>query len=333
VAGEEWPADVEDVVRQVSAAYRHDRVWRRIADRRAARPRGRPWWHMAAAGAALLLLMMGRALPDNPVSRTPDHRVGVRALASGPVTRFHGVPVQALAALLATRTLPLTRPTAVYWGTVDLARLRGLEQRTTSFVRPSWPPVVRVVVIRAHTMAGWIMNRPGGATIGGEDETPGVGIGFFSAQGHLLLSVSIGGLAVDELRQMGWHLRPVFWPRDWAHRLWAMPWWPAPYPGGSPASYGPDAKAAAAVLISVRTARHLDPLADQPLFPRRPPDGPVWLVETPVGVAWMVDGTTGLLVGPLPLATGWFPLRHYGSLRAVPAIPLPAPLRASAEEG
>jgi hypothetical protein len=328
---EQWPEDIEEMARRTAAAYRQDHVWHRIDLSRGSRPSRRPWWRIAAAVVVVLLLVLAHGTPKPSSSRF----VGtVVATGGGPVTRFDGVPVEALSALLVTDNLPLSHPTAVYWGTVSRAGLKPLERFSTRFVAPSWPSVVRVVVVRAATSAGWVANSPGNRTIGGGYTTPGVGIGFFSPKGRLLMTFSAGGITEGRLRRMGWHLRRVFWPRDWAHRIWAAPWWWIPtLSDGGLSAYGPDASAAAAVLISVRTARHLVPLAGRTLFAGCPSDGPVWLVETPAGVTWMVDGTTGLLVGPVEVATGWFPLNHYGAPRPAPPMPLPPPLRSSVQGG
>ena len=324
---EQIAEELRETYQRLDRAYEGDSLRRRIGDQVSApRMRGArrsfAWWAAVAA-----LLVMALALPRFLAAPHAGHspvfkRVALRALPPGPVVRFDGVPVEALAAALVTHGVELSDPKAAYLGHVSRATLLRMPLTAGTLPR-HLPKNLVVVVVPGKTFsvsAGW---SPGAYSAGGTYHTAGVGVAVYNRSGSLLISLNIPHLSVGHMKRIGWHLRRVFWPANWRHRLWAQPWW-SPAPVAS--ALEPDARAAVATLVSVHEARRLAIFRGfVPLFDGLPANGPVWLVETPSGAAFLVDGTTGVWQS-IDIASGWFPVTHYG--KPIPApTPLPEALR------
>lgn len=299
---------------------RDDPVWNRIQGAAAtpARPlahRPRGW----ALGVASLLLLAGLwpLTHGSAIGPRPAGPQALTALAPGPVTPVLGTNVQQLAAALATAAS--AAPTSVFWTRGPLSQV----------VRTAGASVAGATNLRQTVTTIWVAGRvPGGVPRGslavgaGESgsllpytspsRTAGMAVEVLSGTGTLLGEGVVDGLRPDSIKKMA--ARPVWWPNNWAQRLWARPWWPA-----GPSADVVDPMAVRYTVISRAAAKGFmwpPPgwLAGWRALPRQ---GPVYLVEAPTGQGWLVDATTGQSL-PFDWGGGWFPLSHYGQIALAP---------------
>lgn len=318
------PKSLEDRLRQ---AYRDDAVWAQIAPK-IREPRDRPG--LSPVFAVLLLALVAAVgglswltgvHPIKPTARVA-HRV--QAMGPGPVLRMWNTNVQQLAAYLATH-MPVEHPSHLYWSTVSVKQLRVLF--------PHLGPGRLSSSTRVHllVLTGQVFNagppltlKP--LTFNGlfqEGSTRGGGYEIFSLKGTLLAYGAVSGLSSHALKAAGLSYQQLFWPANWGYRLWASPW------GQPPAGpFSGDPRGTSYVVVSRQLALSLD-------YPERlttsgilkgglPAGGPLYLIETPGGASWFIDGTTGARF-PDAWPGGWFPLTHYGTVRAAVYLPASGP--------
>lgn len=312
-----------DVERRVAEALREDPVWARIragvAEPRPGRPpRQRIGWGI---GVAAMVAALAFAVRHGSPPTAPRALARLQVVGPGPVVRLFNTNVEQIAAALATSTH--SQPAAVYVSEETLGQVVSATRGTLSGLSPRERVKTVWVVGRVlRSQPPYFVTWAAGSTIQYSPGplTSGADVAVYSLKGRLLEWLVADGVGPSALKAV--RARRVWWPADWAYRLWAKPWWPALGPGKVV-----DPAAVSYVLIprSEVSAFEWPPPAAQTLKGWRslPGRGPVYLVESPSGQGWLVDGTTGQAL-PFSWAGGWFPLTHFGTPRPAPDVGRPA---------
>lgn len=318
---------LEELEHRLRSAYQGDGMWTKLHSRpkMARSPRYSPAFGLAVGVLVLLIGGVSWLTGTRLLNPAPHPAYHVEVVSAGPVRPIWNTNVQQLAAALATET-QVRHPSQLFWSTLTVHALLRLFPHLNPGGYSSHTQVHLLL------LTGQVRNQGDpqvlkpvsltGTVRGGVPAVAGAGYEIFSTGGTLLAVGSVRGLSPRALAKAHIPAQRLFWPANWGYRLWASPWGRP-----SPAQEDADLVGTSYVVVSRQLRLSLAypvPLRSAVGTEGLPARGPLYLIETPAGASWYIDGTTGARFS-VAWPGGWFPLSHYGVVHAAPQLPATGP--------